>query len=53
MIQYIIAGQKAEFERKLQEPYVQRETVIKGLSTDLISVVVGPRRAGKSFFEIH
>ena len=53
MIQNIIAGQKAEFERKLQEPYVQRETVVKGLSTDLISVVIGPRRAGKSFFAIH
>jgi predicted AAA+ superfamily ATPase len=53
MIQNIITGQKAEFERKLREPYVQRETVIKGLTTDLISVVIGPRRAGKSFFSIH
>ena len=53
MIQNIITGQKAEFERKLREPYVQREAVIKGLTTDLISVVIGPRRAGKSFFSIH
>jgi len=53
MIQNIITGQKAEFERKLREPYVQREMVIKGLSTDLISVIIGPRRAGKSFFCIH
>jgi uncharacterized protein len=53
MIQNIITGQKAEFERKLKESYVQRETVIKGLDTDLISVVIGPRRAGKSFFSIH
>jgi predicted AAA+ superfamily ATPase len=53
MIQNIISGQKAEFERKLREPYVLRETAIKGLSTDLISVVIGPRRAGKSFFSIH
>jgi hypothetical protein len=53
MIQNIITGQKAEFERKFRESYVQRETVIKGLATDLISVVIGPRRAGKSFFSIH
>jgi len=53
MIQNIIIGQKAEFERKLREPYVQREATIKGLTTDLISVIIGPRRAGKSFFAIH
>jgi len=53
MIQDVLISQKAEFDRKFREPYVQRETVIKGLSTDLISVVIGPRRAGKSFFSIH
>jgi predicted AAA+ superfamily ATPase len=53
MIQNILAGQKAEFERKLMETYVPREITIKGLATDLISVVIGPRRAGKSFFSIH
>lgn len=53
MIQQIITGQKAEFERRLLEKYVKRNTVVKGLDTDLISVVIGPRRAGKSFFTIH
>jgi predicted AAA+ superfamily ATPase len=53
MIQNIIAGQKAELERRLQEKYVSRETVLKGFDTDLISVVIGPRRAGKSFFTMH
>ncbi|MDO8929458.1 MAG: ATP-binding protein, partial [Bacteroidota bacterium] len=53
MIQNIIAGQKAELERRLQEKYVPRETVLKGFDTDLISVVIGPRRAGKSFFTMH
>jgi hypothetical protein len=53
MIQNIIANQKAEFERRRQEIYVQRETILKGLDTDLINVVIGPRRAGKSFFTIH
>jgi uncharacterized protein len=53
MIQNIIEGQKTELEQKLREQYIKRETEIKGLSTDLISVVIGSRRAGKSFFTIH
>ncbi len=53
MIQEIIAGQKAEMEKKLQDRYVERETELKGIDTDLISVIIGPRRAGKSFFAMH
>lgn len=53
MIRNIIEGQKAELERRLLEKYVPRETVLKGFDTDLISVVIGPRRAGKSFFTMH
>lgn len=36
MIQNIIAGQKAELERRLQEKYVPREAVLKGIDTDLM-----------------
>lgn len=53
MIQNIIAGQKAEMEKKLQDRYIVRDSVLKGLDTDLISVIIGPRRAGKSFFAMH
>jgi hypothetical protein len=53
MILNIIANQKAEVERRLQEKYVPREIILKGLDTDLINVIIGPRRAGKSFFTIH
>ncbi|MHC1776490.1 MAG: ATP-binding protein [Lentimicrobium sp.] len=53
MLQNIIARQKSELERKLQEKYVQREKFLKGLDSDIISVVIGPRRAGKSFFTMH
>jgi len=53
MLQDIIAGQKAEMEKKLQDRYIERETVLKGFDTDLISVIIGPRRAGKSFFAMH
>lgn len=53
MIQEIIAGQKEEMDKKLQDRYVERETELKGIDTDLISVIVGPRRAGKSFFAMH
>lgn len=53
MVQNIISGQKAELERRLGEQYVPREVEIKGLATDLISVIIGSRRAGKSFFSMH
>jgi predicted AAA+ superfamily ATPase len=53
MIQDIISGQKAELERKLKESYLSRETILKGFDTDLINVVIGPRRSGKSFFSMH
>ena len=53
MIQEIIASQKAEFERRFREEYVLRETQLTGSDTELVNVVIGPRRAGKSFFLIH
>ncbi|WP_048160720.1 ATP-binding protein [Thermococcus sibiricus] len=47
-----IITQKYELERLKKEPYVKREAEEKlkqGLQTDLIKVISGPRRAGKSF----
>lgn len=49
MIRDIILKQKAEFEQKLQEKYIRRETSLKSADSGLINVIVGPRRAGKSF----
>ncbi len=48
----IILLQKRELEKRLAEEYVERETQFKN-SGDLIKVILGPRRAGKSFFSIH
>jgi predicted AAA+ superfamily ATPase len=53
MIKTIIESQRSELERRLREPYVRREIEIRGLKTDLINVIIGPRRAGKSFFCMH
>ena len=44
--------QKREIEVKLKEKYIERHQDLK-LNNDLIKVIVGPRRAGKSFFAIH
>ncbi|MDO8459487.1 MAG: ATP-binding protein [Nanoarchaeota archaeon] len=44
--------QKREIESKLKERYIERNQDLK-LNNDLIKVIVGPRRAGKSFFAIH
>jgi len=49
----IILSQKAELEGTFNEPYVEREAKPFSLSHNLIKVVIGPRRAGKSFFVVH
>jgi len=49
----IILQHKAEKERILSQKYVSREKLAfakKQLENDLIKVIVGPRRAGKSIF---
>jgi predicted AAA+ superfamily ATPase len=51
-IKEIIILQKREIEAKLKEKYVEREQNLK-LNNDLIKVIIGPRRAGKSFFALH
>ena len=45
--------QKLELEKRLAESYVEREAQFRNLDSDLIKIVIGPRRAGKSFFAIH
>ncbi|MBU3913388.1 MAG: ATP-binding protein [Nanoarchaeota archaeon] len=51
-IKEILTLQKREIEIKLKEKYIERNQNLK-LNNDLIKVIVGPRRAGKSFFAIH
>jgi predicted AAA+ superfamily ATPase len=53
MIKDSIIRQKAELERKWSELYIPREVSMKAQGTDLIKVIIGPRRAGKSFFALH
>jgi len=55
MIKDIILRQKEEKERLLAKPYVEREKLEFGkkwLDSDLVKVVLGPRRAGKSVFSL-
>lgn len=42
--------QRRELERQLSEPYVPRRCRTGPGDHDLIQVIIGPRRAGKSFF---
>lgn len=53
MIKDILILQKREIEQRLQERYVERDFDMRRASHDLIKVVLGPRRAGKSFFAMH
>ena len=51
-IKEVINLQKREIETKLKEKYIERNQKLK-LDNDLIKVIIGPRRAGKSFFALH
>lgn len=55
MLKDIVLKQKQEKERLLSLPYIERtkeKEVKKWLGSDLIKVVLGPRRAGKSVFSL-
>lgn len=51
-IRDILILQKREIELRLSEKYVERKTNMN-LDNNLIKVIIGPRRAGKSFYSIH
>ncbi|MFH1974998.1 MAG: ATP-binding protein [Pseudomonadota bacterium] len=54
MLRDIVLVQKRELENRLQEKYVEREIPLPwDLGNDLIKVIIGPRRAGKSFYAVH
>jgi uncharacterized protein len=53
MIRDIILTQKRELEQKLLQKYVKRAAPVPDNNTGLIHVIIGPRRAGKSFFGMH
>ncbi len=45
--------QKRELERRLGQKYIIRDAKIHGIASDIIKVIIGPRRAGKSFFAMN
>ncbi|MBN2054359.1 ATP-binding protein [bacterium] len=53
MIRDILLIQKREIEHRLQETYIARRSDTVLGSHDLVRVILGPRRAGKSFFAMH
>lgn len=53
MIRDILLGQKRELEQRMQEKYVPRGITFASGASDMIHVIIGPRRAGKSFFGMH
>lgn len=54
-IRNVLIQQKAELEKRFKEPYIERNTKLKTISAsdNMIRVIIGPRRAGKSFFATH
>ena len=54
-IRDVILTQKRELDLFRKEKYIHREILIgkDEFNSDLIKVIIGPRRAGKSFYAIH
>ena len=55
MLKAVVIKQKSDKERLLSLPYIQRtkeKDAKKWISSDLIKVILGPRRAGKSVFAL-
>lgn len=53
IVRDILLIQQRDLKRTIDEPYIERVTEITGADSPLIKVIIGPRRAGKSFFAIH
>jgi hypothetical protein len=53
MIRDIVLNQKRELEQRMLEKYVPRGINIAVGASEMIRVIIGPRRAGKSFFGMH
>lgn len=52
-IRAVLILQKLELEKHFNEQYVERDSKLTVVKDNLIRVIVGPRRAGKSFFATH
>lgn len=53
MIKDILLLQKRELKKRLSERYIERGLNLKKFQDPLTKVIIGPRRAGKSFSAIH
>ena len=53
MIRDALLLQKEELINKFKQRYINRNVKIKNIKKDIIKIIIGPRRAGKSSFVIH
>ena len=53
MLKDIIVSQQRELEDRIRQRYVKRQLAVPLGDNDLIRVVLGPRRCGKSFLAMH
>lgn len=49
----VLITQRREIEGRLRERYIERDVPSSGKAANLVRVISGPRRAGKSFFAMH
>ena len=51
-IRDVLLLQREELQSKINSRYIKRNLIFDATTNDMIKVIVGPRRAGKSFFAI-
>ncbi len=53
MIRDVLLIQKRELQLRIKEEYIERSAALPQIDSGLIKVIMGPRRAGKSFYAFH
>ncbi|MDY6788527.1 MAG: ATP-binding protein [Candidatus Nanohaloarchaea archaeon] len=53
IIEDAVMMQRREAEDLLDRRYIDRDTAVKGRDSDLVKVIMGPRRSGKSTLALH
>ena len=53
MLRDVLILQKRELKKRLAERYIPRQAQLRQQDSNLVKVIIGPRRVGKSFFAIH
>jgi uncharacterized protein len=53
MLKDVVVSQRRDLDEKMRQRYIERQLAVPPGDNDLIKVILGPRRSGKSFLAMH